>query len=586
MKPTKHQLAVAVALLLEVPFAIAVPDAQVTQSQGGLGGAIQQQIEKQLPAQNALPAPGPEAVAPKSTQQTESDVKVLVKAFRIEGAKSIDESEIQKVLEAWLNKNLSMAELQDAADAVSKLYADKGLFAKAFFPPQSISSDGVLLLKIIEAKFGSVKVNPDDKVVRTNHERAAAYIYAANPKGGLVNTKKIEQAVYLLEELPGVDVKTELQSGDQEGEVDLLMTLRDKPLVTGSFIASNYGNASTGKEQGLLTLNLNNFSGYGDLLSVNGLRTEGTTFGKLAWQIPLGFDGLKLGINYSTMDYSTIKTYSGYEGKSNTQGINLSYPLLRSATTNFNTMVSFENKNYSNKSATTGITISDYSVKDFTATFSGNHYDSFGLGGVSYGSVSLTQGRWENSNSDSSTTYGLYNPKNFSKLNFSLTRNQQIIENQMILSVSVSGQLANKNLDSVEKFYLGGPNGVRAFPSAQGSGDEGFMLNVELQQQLQQNIVGYAFFDTGRVRQYKNSSTYSTLVQPNTTNASNQYSLSGAGVGVRMKWLDVDLNGAIAWPIGKNPLYSYSSTANSYVQQNNDGKSGSPYLWLQANYAF
>jgi hemolysin activation/secretion protein len=48
------------------------------------------------------------------------------------------------------------------------------------------------------------------------------------------------------------------------------------------------------------------------------------------------------------------------------------------------------------------------------------------------------------------------------------------------LYASFSGQRASKNLDSSEEFFLGGPNGVRAYPQGEGAGDEGWLSRLEL----------------------------------------------------------------------------------------------------------
>ena len=46
--------------------------------------------------------------------------------------------------------------------------------------------------------------------------------------------------------------------------------------------------------------------------------------------------------------------------------------------------------------------------------------------------------------------------------------------------VKVAGQKASRNLDSSEEFYLGGPNGVRAYAQGEGAGDEGLLSTAEL----------------------------------------------------------------------------------------------------------
>jgi hemolysin activation/secretion protein len=486
-----------------------------------------------------------------------------------------------------------MVELQDAADAVAKLYSSKGLLARAYFPPQKIKADGLVILRIVEAKLGRIKIDAQDQPVRMDPELAAAYLSANNASGELVNTKNLEAALSLLGELPGLEVKTELRPSETEGEVDLHVTLSDKPLVSGTVTVGNYGNFSTGTTQGLISANLNNPLGWGDLVAFNGMQTQGLTYAKVGWYVPWGVTGLKVGVDASTMNYKTVGSSAGSKGSSNSYSANLTYPLLRSATTNFNTSASYETKSYLNSrtpdNQTTSLVVSDYGVQDLVLSFSGNHYDSIGLGGVSNFTLSTTHGRWKNNiwnDSNTPNNYGQYTGTQFNKINFLFNRNQQLLEDETILSVTFSGQLSDSNLDSIERFYLGGANGVRAYPSAQGAGDEGMMLNIQLEQQLDASFKGYVFYDHGRVRQYKKTDTYSTLVPANTTNAPNLYSLSGAGFGAKYTFDSVDFNGSIAWPIGANPLYTYSTSAQAYVQQNNDGKSRQPYVWVQATYRF
>jgi outer membrane protein assembly factor BamA len=67
-------------------------------------------------------------------------------------------------------------------------------------------------------------------------------------------------------------------------------------------------------------------------------------------------------------------------------------------------------------------------------------------------------------------------------------------------TLSLNGQAANKNLNSSERFSLGGANGVRVYPRGEVSGDQGFLVSAELHWALP----GYGwqlatFFDAGRV---------------------------------------------------------------------------------------
>ena len=566
-------------------FASAVETNQLNDPQAG---SIQRGIERQLPSPNALPTPGPEKKSVEPSAPAVTDVTVFVKHFRFEGVTLIAQDDLMEVLAPWLNKTLNLGELNKAADAVAQLYQQRGFLAQAFIPPQKIEADGVVLIKVIEAKLGAINIRPEGDA-RMSPERVAKYLAYKNNQGEYVNTKNIEEAIYVLNELPGVAVVTELAAGENEGEIALNVKVSDTALFTGSATASNYGSASTGKEQALANISFNNPLGLGDQFIWNGYKTQGTNYHQATYSLPIHESGLRLGLSGSSMNYATVGDFSGNSGTAKTWGANLSYPLLRSQTTNANVTLGYDAKSYMNYVA--GVVNSDYNIHNWTAGFSGNHYDAIGGGGVSTLSLSVTKGAFKNPLWDSSSTrnYGQYVATSFTKGNLGLTRNQQIVPDQTVLNMSLSGQWAGNSLDSVERFYLGGPNGIRAYPQSQGSGDHGAMINFELQQQLPEGIVAYAFYDLGWVQQYKYGAVYDQL-QANVYHAKNSYTLSGYGIGAKYNYQKLSLNAFMGMPIGKNPLYRYdsnpgSATYRSYVQQNSDGRSGN-YFWLQGVYRF
>ena len=75
----------------------------------------------------------------------------------------------------------------------------------------------------------------------------------------------------------------------------------------------------------------------------------------------------------------------------------------------------------------------------------------------------------------------------YSKVNYSASRLQRL-NDAWSLYANFAGQSANKNLDSSEKFALGGM-GVRAYPQGEASGDAGSLLNLE----VRYNLPGIAF---------------------------------------------------------------------------------------------
>ena len=67
------------------------------------------------------------------------------------------------------------------------------------------------------------------------------------------------------------------------------------------------------------------------------------------------------------------------------------------------------------------------------------------------------------------------------------------------LGARMRGQWASRNLDGYNQITLGGVNGVRAYTSADGTGDHGLLASLELTQALPWNSSLTVFYDLGRV---------------------------------------------------------------------------------------
>ena len=89
------------------------------------------------------------------------------------------------------------------------------------------------------------------------------------------------------------------------------------------------------------------------------------------------------------------------------------------------------------------------------------------------------------------------------------------------LYVRLAAQRASKNLDSSEGFVAGGPGGVRAYPTGEGFGNEGQLVQLEWRWRAG-DIAPYAFFDASQTR---------INARP-WTPTRNSRSLSGAGIGL------------------------------------------------------
>lgn len=562
MRAFKHRIS-----LLALGLISSVSNSQIVDP-GALGGALRQNIEQQIPSPNALPLPESDKDREPKRDEKPGELKVLIKGFKFEGVTLIPVDDLQSALKQWVGQRWTFNELQQVNEIVGEVYKKQGYLVQSVLPPQKIGEDGVLTIKVIEAKLGSINIDAA-KESRMSAETAQKFLAYNNESGEYLRTDNIERAIYILKEVPGVAISTELEPGQKDGEANLKVRLESSPLVTGRLEANNYGSRSTGQYQGGAFIAINNPGGWGDQINLNALLAEGSQYAQAGYSLPIGYSGLRFGANLSALNYRTIGIFSGSNGRSQSVGANLTYPLLRSIEANLNIGLNYDLKSYQNFNSQTNSVNSNYSLSDWSLSLSGNRYDDLLGGGITSGQVSLVLGELR-LNSDNPSTYGEYTPSSFRKFNMTFSRNQQVIPNDLILNISGALQFANVNLDSAEKIYLGGPYGVRAFPVAQAGGAQGGTLSVELQKQLPERVVASLFFDAGRVQQYVNPI-------PGMTGP-NLYNLYAAGIGAKWNWDRLTLNGSVAFRLDDNPVRTLTGT-------NVDGRYSPAYFWLQLQYA-
>ena len=543
-------------------------------------GALQQNLEKQLPPARTLPEPGKPKPLNVPTPK-DAEVTFIVNAFELEGVSILPESQVQAVLKPYLGIQLTFSQLEKACDAITNLYLANGYSVQAVVLPQSMSkTGGTVKLRITEAKLSSVVINVLNADNRFGAERVEKYITDANPIGQPLNLNTIERSLIILNEIPGVMVSSQLDAGKEQGDTDLKVSLGETPLIQGRTEVNNLGSRSTGIQQVVGALSFNNLNGFGDQVALNGIASQGSEYMYASYSLPVNTAGLRLSVYGTYLHYKNIGEYvspNGAYGYSRTRGLNLSYPLVRTKSANLNATVGYDSKSYLNELMATNTTNSAYNIKNLVFGMSGNAFDSVGGNAVNNGSISLTLGSLEILPS-SINGYGTYTPPDFTKLSFSGSRNQSLDETgQASLFLAISGQFASVNLNSGEQFYLGGPYGVRAYPVSQGGGSQGALATAELRHRLPDNLTASLFFDAGLVQQYKH--TFNGW--QGQTNANNTYSLKGTGFG--MKWSEGNWNvsGSVAWILGKNPLYSQKGEAI-----NNDGRTTSLRGWVNISYSF
>ena len=545
-------------------FFVAVAQAQTTSNIPD-AGSLRQQIEQ--PREFSLPqAVRPPKVTPPPEIQARDGMSVKVKTIRFAGNSLLGEPQLSAAVADFVNRELDFAGLQRVADAVAAAYREAGWLVRAYLPEQDIS-EGVVTVQVIEARFGGVRLEGESSQ-RVKAAELQAFFNEAQPVGEFLNANALDRALLLTDDLPGVSVAGTLAPGQSDGETVLVMQTTDEPFVYGDVGLDNTGTLSTGSNRLTASLNINSPGGRGELISVIGLHTEGSDYGRVALTVPERYNGLRLGASLSSMTYKVINgpgATAQVQGRSNSMGFDLNYPLVRSRMFNLYASAGAENKSFYTQD-TTGIR-SDYESYSVRTGLSGNRFDDLAGGGANSASVQMLWGRLTSMRQHS--LLGTIDPY-YHKLSYSFSRQQTLVGDHSLL-LSLQGQHATQLLDTSEKFYIGGAQSVRAYPASELGGERGQLLTAEWRWRVDSAWVVTAFVDHGRVVALPAS-----VSEQRTALSLRGHGLSASwqtplGVVTKLTWSRRD---------GHNPKANINTGADG------DGTLKLNRLWLTANVAF
>lgn len=545
-------------------LAEAIPDA----------GTILRDVEHNLPPVPAKSLPPVESTDTVAAHTT--DIKVLVKDFHILHVKLIPEDELKRQVVEFIDRELSFEQLQGVALRISDYYRKKGYFAHVFIARQ-IVENGIVEITVLEGTLGKVNVEaPAGARLNTNVVKET--FLAQQKIGAPLRPDDAQRGLRILNEIPGYSAQGTLQQGEKAGETNLLIKAQDTPLLSGMGMLDSYGVKYTGENRFTGNVLINNPTGGGDQVGLLGLYSSGTQFARASYTTRIGYEGLRAGVNVSSLKYSVGGTFASLnaQGTADTWGLSANAPILRTTDMNVYWDAAFNHKHLVNNAQ--GANTSDNIINELAFTIRGDRLDEIAGRGINQYNLALIAGDAKYSNPVdlaqdliSANAHG-----SFQKITYTATRLQKITDTSGLF-VNISGQFASKNLDSSEKFSLGGPNGIRAYPMGEASGDAGLLINAEVRHNLTDQLQLVGFLDTGYIQ--LNQKTWANW-NVSSFNKPNTYQLSGTGISLNY----TNKNGfmvrsSLAVRIGSNP----GKDANG---NDSDGSKSRARFWIQLSKLF
>lgn len=467
---------------------------------------------------------------------------VRVAGFKISGNSAIASAELAPLLAPWEGKTLDVTGLNEAASALTRHYQARGfLLSYAYLPVQKIEND-IIEIAVLEGRVGGVQVvaaqdvRLDDAVVQ-QHVGGVQSADGAPP----ARQEELERRLLLLNDIPGVVARGAFTPGGQPATSDLVVSVvEDEPLANSIYV-NNHGSESTGENRLGAQFHLRDLFGIGDSSRLNfAWSSRGKiASGGLNTRVPFGGDGWTVSAGASHLIYELDGEFSslGARGEANVVQLGLAYPIIRSLDRNLALQADYEHKKLRDLIPLLGIETRKTS-QSAIAGLSFDQRDPYFGGGRSRAGATWQSGELElDAGNDPDP---LHKAGRFNKTTFELAREQSLhAAGQLYVRLLV--QVADKNLDSSEKFGLGGPTAVRAYGPGEATVDDGSLFTLE-----------YRYFvpltgGTLTWRIFHDRGEGDIDHDPLPASADNGVVLKGSGLGLDWSTGDFDLTATAAW---------------------------------------
>lgn len=405
----------------------------------------------------------------KSENVTDDHLKKMVNMMREQNAK----------------RGVSYADLEEITNELTAFYRQQGLFlAQVQIPAQEVAQ-GVITLTVQEGVLGKVAVE-DNK----NYSFKQLTQPFVKNVGQLVSHEEVEEGLYLLNDLPGLNVTGYFTAGDFPGETTLNLKVREEDTWKATVRADNHGSTFTGDHRLYGLLDILNPLGIGDALTLGYLKSNsienfdndfGSDLGQFKYSLPVFGPRTRFEIS---ADYNEFKLLDKkdednplnrleIEGQNTTFAASLDHKFARSRDFNMSGALSFTDKKTELESAAE-IANGDHvrgGEMGFYIDALGSSIQMLNMANlkVQYGEHQneVKEGRGDDFYKFAMDTNSLF----FMPLPFGQASSRVVIKSRL--------QYSDNSLPAFEQLSLGGANGVRGYSVRDFSGDQAALLNAE-----------------------------------------------------------------------------------------------------------
>ena len=254
-----------------------------------------QRVARQIAEDRAKQRAEVEGSGQEQQQAPENAVKFVLNDVKIDKSEVLAETEIKEITGKYIGQEVTLQSLYDIVNSINELYSEKGyLTCRAYLPPQTIKN-GVVEIKIIEGKTGNVHISGNES---TNDGYIAGRI--GLDRGSISNINELNDDLLRFNATNDVQLRITMHAGAEPGTTDYVISAYEPQKNYINVYVDNAGSESSGEWREGLFWTDRSLTGSRDMLTMSGMRSDGTKSFSAMYTVPLGRSGTKLGLTYST----------------------------------------------------------------------------------------------------------------------------------------------------------------------------------------------------------------------------------------------------------------------------------------------
>lgn len=268
---------------------------------------------------------------------------------------NLNADNLQQLIEIIKHQNeergISYADLEEISAELTRFYRQRGLFLAQVNIPEQEVKDGVVTLMIQEGVLGKVVVEDN----KSYGDQVLSQPFRSSV-GGLVSHANMEEGLYLLNDLPGLNVTGYFTAGDAPGETALNLRVRNEKRWSVAVRGDNHGSRFTGDKRAYVVGELLNPLGRGDRLTLGYLTSAdpgNTDLYQASYNLPLWSPRTSLNLSAERNEFELKDVDGGsdsvlnqlqIEGYNESYAVGIEQKFYRSRDFNFSAALEYTDK--------------------------------------------------------------------------------------------------------------------------------------------------------------------------------------------------------------------------------------------------